>query len=116
MNPRTECGCQPVAFMIAALVTPPGCRSSPRIVAVLLSLLVPFSFAGGAFAPLGVYRSMIGVWPASDSTQLTRDKMLDGLTIAALPTRRPARGAGAGTEPWTRSAGDQAARSLAALG
>src|ERR1700761_3962223 len=28
-KPRTECCCQPVAFMIAAMVVPLGCRRSP---------------------------------------------------------------------------------------
>jgi hypothetical protein len=28
-NPRTECGCQPVQVMIAAMVAPPGRRSRP---------------------------------------------------------------------------------------
>src|SRR5258706_1669052 len=31
-KPRTECGCQSVAFMIAAMVVPFGCRSIPRTV------------------------------------------------------------------------------------
>src|SRR5262245_60057143 len=29
-NPRTECCCQPVAFMMAAIVAPSGCRNRPR--------------------------------------------------------------------------------------
>src|SRR5215467_539903 len=29
-KPRTECCCHPVAFMIAAIVVPLGCLSSPR--------------------------------------------------------------------------------------
>src|SRR5579872_1080011 len=31
-NPRTECCCQPVAFMIAAMVAPLACRSIERTV------------------------------------------------------------------------------------
>src|SRR5437588_10133699 len=55
-NPRTECCCQPVAFMMAAIVVPLGCLSSPRTV----SCLVPpraepeatFPFFAGFFAHL----------------------------------------------------------------
>src|SRR5436190_19105725 len=36
-KPRTECCCQPVAFMIAAIVTPLGCSSSARTAACLVS-------------------------------------------------------------------------------
>src|SRR5258708_6833847 len=57
-NPRTECCCHPVAFMIAAIVVPLGCLSSPRTV----SCLVPpraepeatFPFFAGFFARLVV--------------------------------------------------------------
>src|SRR6266446_2524305 len=31
-KPRTECCCQPIAFMIASMVVPFGCRSIPRTV------------------------------------------------------------------------------------
>src|SRR6516162_5159011 len=34
-NPRTECCCQPVAFMIAAIVVPVGCLSNASTVACL---------------------------------------------------------------------------------
>ena len=35
-KPRTECACQPVAFMSSFNVTPPGRFSRSRILAVLL--------------------------------------------------------------------------------
>src|SRR5262249_2133520 len=35
-NPRTECCCHPVAFMIASIVVPLGCLSSPRTVSCLV--------------------------------------------------------------------------------
>src|SRR5215467_1451100 len=35
-KPRTECCCHPVAFMIAAIVVPLGCLSSPRTVSCLV--------------------------------------------------------------------------------
>ena len=35
-KPRTECCCHPVAFMIAAIVAPLGCLSSPRTVSCLV--------------------------------------------------------------------------------
>ena len=35
-KPRTECCCHPVAFMIAAIVVPLGCLSSPRTVTCLV--------------------------------------------------------------------------------
>src|SRR5436190_10235507 len=35
-KPRTECCCHPVAFMIAAIVVPLGCLSSPRTISCLL--------------------------------------------------------------------------------
>src|SRR5579863_8350538 len=44
-KPRTECGCQSVAFMIAAIVVPFGCRSIPRTV----SCLEPVDLAEAAF-------------------------------------------------------------------
>src|SRR6185437_1428865 len=37
-NPRTECGCQPVAFCIAAMVAPSGRFSSASMVAFLVSV------------------------------------------------------------------------------
>jgi hypothetical protein len=61
-NPRTECGCQPVAFISSLDVAPPGRFHRSRIVAALLpsraeslfclpwGILGPF-FAGLAFVP-----------------------------------------------------------------
>src|SRR5437773_10071925 len=62
-KPRTECCCQPVAFMIAAVVAPLGCPSRARTA----SCLVPprledeevfLSFAG-AFARLLARASLV---------------------------------------------------------
>src|ERR1700730_7648007 len=39
-NPRIECCCQPVAFMIAAIVVPFGCRSIPSTVSFLVEARV----------------------------------------------------------------------------
>src|SRR5882724_1147803 len=67
-KPRTECCCQPVAFMIATIVVPLGCLSRPRTVSCLVPPRVEpevtfFSFtgffarlAGATFALLGVLR------------------------------------------------------------
>jgi hypothetical protein len=49
-NPRTECGCQPVAFISSLAVTPPARLSSSSTVAVLLP-----SRAAAFFAPLGAF-------------------------------------------------------------
>src|SRR6266568_1444134 len=67
-KPRTECCCHPVAFMIAVIVVPLGCLSSPRIVSCLVPPRVEpeatfplfagfFSrVAGATFVLLGVLR------------------------------------------------------------
>src|SRR5947209_15215006 len=46
-KPRTECGCHSVAFMIAAMVVPFGCRSIPRTVSCLDE--APVDLAEAAF-------------------------------------------------------------------
>src|SRR5438477_1247869 len=67
-KPRTECCCQPVAFMIAAIVVPLGCLSRPMTVSCLVPPRVEpeatFStfadffarLAGATFVLLGVLR------------------------------------------------------------
>ena len=67
-KPRTECCCHPVVFMIAAIVVPLGCLSSPTTVSCLVPLRVKpeatFStfadffarLAGATFVLLGVLR------------------------------------------------------------
>src|ERR1700722_10812339 len=50
-NPRTECGCQPVAFISSLAVTPPGRFSRSSIVLVLLPSRVPVAL----FAALGAF-------------------------------------------------------------
>src|SRR5258706_3702511 len=44
-KPRTECPCQSVAFMIAAMVVPFGCRSIPSTVSCLVEAVVDSSEA-----------------------------------------------------------------------
>src|SRR2546421_2439712 len=67
-KPRTECCCHPVAFMIAAIVVPLGCLSSPRTVSCLVppraepeATFPSFAgffarLAGATFVLLGVLR------------------------------------------------------------
>src|SRR4051812_37885879 len=68
-KPRTECCCHPVAFMIAAIVIPLVCLSSPRTVSCLVpprvesEATLPFlacffaRLAGATFVWLDVLRS-----------------------------------------------------------
>src|SRR5229473_7969083 len=55
-KPRTECCCQSVDFMIAAMVVPFGCRNIPRTVScfdeALVSLTAAFLGAAGLDADL----------------------------------------------------------------
>src|SRR5450631_1239341 len=55
-KPRTECCCQPVAFMMAAIVVPLGCLSRARIASCLVPPRVEpegtFPGFAGLFAPL----------------------------------------------------------------
>src|SRR5260221_13516086 len=65
-KPRTECCCHPVAFMIAAIVVPLGCLSSPRTVSCLVPPRVEpeatFPFFAGFFARLaGPTFGLLGV-------------------------------------------------------
>src|SRR5450631_625235 len=50
-NPRTEWGCQLVAFISSLVVAPPGRFSRSRIFAALLPSRAPVAF----FAPLDVF-------------------------------------------------------------
>jgi hypothetical protein len=50
-NPRTECGCQPVAFISSLAVAPPGRFSRSRTLAVLLPSRADLAF----FWPLGAF-------------------------------------------------------------
>ena len=45
MNPRSECGCQLVAFSRSLAVAPPGRFSSSRIISALLPARTPFTLA-----------------------------------------------------------------------
>src|SRR6266481_5606168 len=65
-KPRTECCCHPVAFMIAAIVAPLDCLSSPRTVSCLVPPRVKpeatFPFFAGFFARLaGATFGLLGV-------------------------------------------------------
>src|SRR5450755_3409293 len=55
MNPRRECGCQPVALSSSVVVAPSGRFSISKIVAVLLPSRAPAAF----FAPLGVFLARV---------------------------------------------------------
>src|ERR1700731_1197178 len=51
-KPRTECCCQPVAFIIVAIVVPLGCLSRARTASCLVPLRVMFPGFAGCFARL----------------------------------------------------------------
>src|SRR6266851_4815300 len=58
-KPRTECCCQPVAFMIAAIVAPLGCLSRVRTVSCLVPLrLEPEAAFFPSFA--GFFSRLVG--------------------------------------------------------
>ena len=66
-NPRTECGCQPVALISSLEVTPPGRLSRSRILAVLLPSRAS-GLAGAAtlafVRPLGAFLAGVAFFPA----------------------------------------------------
>jgi hypothetical protein len=84
-NPRTLCGCQPVAFISSLDVTPPGRFSSSRIVSVLLPSRGPFSlaaFTGRAAFGFGVAsRAALGAFLAG--LAFFADLALAGATLRA---------------------------------
>jgi hypothetical protein len=51
-KPRTEWGCQPVAFMMAVIVVPLGCRSKARTASCFVSLRVEAGGMRSGFADL----------------------------------------------------------------
>src|SRR5215470_9939470 len=51
-KPRTECCCHPVAFMIAAIVVPLGCLSSPTTVSCLVARRLEPEAVFSSFAEL----------------------------------------------------------------
>src|SRR5580698_10097031 len=69
MKPRSECGCQPVAFSSSLAVAPPGRFSRSRIVAVLLPSRASFRALLGAFL-LGV--AFFATLPLPDATLARR--------------------------------------------
>jgi hypothetical protein len=58
-NPRTECGCQPVAFISSLAVTPPGRFSRSTTLAVLLPSRAPVVF----FWLLGAFLAGLAFFP-----------------------------------------------------
>src|ERR1700692_4836439 len=57
-KPRTECCCQSVAFMIAAIVVPFGCRNIPSTVSCLdeaLNFLAGVDFSDVGFATAATF-------------------------------------------------------------
>src|SRR5579863_7701853 len=61
-NPRTECGCQPVAFISSSDVAPPGRFSSSRIAAALLPARAESPFSS-RFGPLGAFLAELAFFP-----------------------------------------------------
>src|SRR5689334_13610153 len=59
MNPRTDCGCQPVAFISSFALAPPGRFSKSRTLAVLLPSRAPAAFV----APLGAFLTGVAFFP-----------------------------------------------------
>jgi len=58
-KPRTECGCQPVAFINSLAVAPSGRFSRSRTLAALLPFLAPLPFV----APLGAFLAEVAFFP-----------------------------------------------------
>jgi hypothetical protein len=69
-KPRTECCCQSVAFMIAAIVVPFGCRNIPSTVSCLDGPLVPL-------ADVGSDETVLGAGLGKVELRLPRDDLLD---------------------------------------
>src|SRR5215813_9295335 len=96
-NPRTECCCHPVAFMIAAIVVPLGRLSSPRTVSCLVPPRVEpetafpvfaalfVCLAGAAFVLLGVLRCDISQVLSVATAQRRHDR---SPTAAVSPVGR----------------------------
>src|ERR1017187_8722713 len=81
-NPRTECACQPVAFMSSFREAPPERCSRPRTWAVLLPWRAPVAFFLGDladFAPLVALFAGVACLP---------DLALDGATWALCAATR----------------------------
>src|ERR1700674_907771 len=73
-KPRTECGCQPVAFMSSFSVTPPACLSRSRTWAVLLP--------SRAFPALALPAFLGALAPFFGGLALLAALALDGATCA----------------------------------
>src|ERR1700735_4034570 len=81
MNPRTECACQPVAFMRSVPVAPPERFSRPRNLAVLLPKRAGLAVLGDLadFRPLLVFLARAA---------FTADLRWDGATWRTCPATR----------------------------
>src|SRR5215469_17115148 len=63
-KPRMECACHPVAFISSLAVTPPGCFSSSRTLAVLVPSRAPLFSPLAFFAALGAFLAGLAFLPA----------------------------------------------------
>src|SRR5260370_32841415 len=73
-KPRTECGCQPVAFISSFRVAPPACFSSSRTFSVLLPSRAPVAFLGtvarlAPFAPFFTAPAFLADLPLDGATR-----------------------------------------------
>src|SRR5215467_10804602 len=101
-KPRTECCCHPVAFMIAAIVVPLGCLSSPTTVSCLVSPRVEaeatFSSFAGFFA-----RSASAIFVLSGVVRCDISEFLPVATAQAPSPPKPRTGQKpAGQDPQAR--------------
>src|SRR5258706_3904549 len=68
-KPRTECCCHSVAFMIAAIVVPFGCRSIPRTVSCFDEVLVDLLEVAFGVVTLDTAADLVALrFPAEDRT------------------------------------------------
>src|SRR5262245_58872558 len=83
-KPRTECGCQPVAFISSLPVAPSGRFSSSRTLAVLLPSRTPPAALAclAVFLALGAFSAGVAFFPALSLPGATRRAC--ALTLAVL--------------------------------
>src|SRR5450631_1618219 len=113
-KPRTECCCQSVAFMIAAIVVPFGCRSIPRTVSCFDEVPVDLAGAclGAAILDAAVDRGALRFrvdWAGRDCLVV---RFADFDFLAAIwPSLFSATASSAATDTSPRSAGLERRRS-----
>ena len=74
-NPRTECGCQPVALISSLDVAPPGRFSSSRIVAALLPSRAESPFFS-LLGVLGAFLAGLAFFPGFWMNRIFQEKIL----------------------------------------